>query len=1002
MCIKCQLHFPTRNLHDWHDCYIRNNGNCLRCNRKFLKKTTLFKHSVQCTGTGNFSIPLPSISESKVIQKPATVKKTPSTNWNTTLNLNPIVALEPITPRIINNSIVESLVKSEPEAILDGDVVNNAEETNDHVENKADDDEDNDDNDGSDSSDGNMNDLSMPVDDRYSDSDSDDEQAPTSIVAPESTVTIDSVPAAAAIINSVVETTVNTMGDQVTVKTEPVEDDDDDVIIIEDEIAPPIVIGADNSPTKKKDKKSKKHKKDKRQTIEKLPLLVAIKQEPADEPSDQVVTEPPTCFDLNIQIKSEPGSTSTVVPNELLTQKDQQIITSLHNKKRDKKSKHKHKKDKRSDISVANAPVSIKQEPIDNTELDTQPSIVQPQLATVQHALVTFPSQVAVSTPPQQINVQPVSIKKEPLDSGYADFDPNVAQNIKKEPVDINAKQPPLRLKITKEHGTLNAKIIPDKKSANKNSAKAAPKRVNKPKNVYKKPALLAEKIRQEMLLRMAREREATTPNVTIPVIAQVSSGDGTTQITSDHQMPVISNVATTSLDPFPLSAVKIECQSAEEESQSDDNSDSDENADTENSDYNTHILPPTNSISNTDHNEQDNVEHSLLKNYDPTTDNTEDLGNSIMETNADNSKESTNTYELNENTAHNDNLSSNHSNDSGNIANNKESNLVDSLNVNVIAEQLISSIADSSKLNEECLSATENVPAISEEEVTLKNDIIENIMTPAVNADGSVDDVDRKSSNIEQKNGSDALSVNDNSSEASSLSVSLNKHFTLESDEQFENSNNVHNTNSTSESEHINDIKSDLFDNHINVDQQEMQTEKECIRIDNENSNNPTSDLLMDTHLTAIVSTDHIPPAEDKVLEQLSLLSGIDELAAHSSLEPTLDKSEHLDMDKCTNNSYNELQTVESQVFDFDNALSVLTETDNKLPALTDSIFHNVATAGTNFAEGKIDNIAEPVLDPVDMITFNQYQNIGEASTTGQTNLDINVQPNEIGNFLD
>lgn len=47
-CQVCHLRFVTKNLYDWHDCFIHNNANCPSCQRFFAKKAALFKHLFKC------------------------------------------------------------------------------------------------------------------------------------------------------------------------------------------------------------------------------------------------------------------------------------------------------------------------------------------------------------------------------------------------------------------------------------------------------------------------------------------------------------------------------------------------------------------------------------------------------------------------------------------------------------------------------------------------------------------------------------------------------------------------------------------------------------------------------------------------------------------------------------------------------------------------------------------------------------------------------------------
>lgn len=48
-CELCKLNFPTENLYYWHDCFIKKNGACWKCKKRFVKKNILFKHVIHCT-----------------------------------------------------------------------------------------------------------------------------------------------------------------------------------------------------------------------------------------------------------------------------------------------------------------------------------------------------------------------------------------------------------------------------------------------------------------------------------------------------------------------------------------------------------------------------------------------------------------------------------------------------------------------------------------------------------------------------------------------------------------------------------------------------------------------------------------------------------------------------------------------------------------------------------------------------------------------------------------
>uniref|UniRef100_A0A182YP27 ZAD domain-containing protein n=1 Tax=Anopheles stephensi TaxID=30069 RepID=A0A182YP27_ANOST len=51
-CALCQKVFKTRNLYEWHACFIRARANCPKCGKYFLKKNLLTRHfMLYCTGT---------------------------------------------------------------------------------------------------------------------------------------------------------------------------------------------------------------------------------------------------------------------------------------------------------------------------------------------------------------------------------------------------------------------------------------------------------------------------------------------------------------------------------------------------------------------------------------------------------------------------------------------------------------------------------------------------------------------------------------------------------------------------------------------------------------------------------------------------------------------------------------------------------------------------------------------------------------------------------------
>lgn len=51
VCGKCNGEFETKNLYDWHKCFIDDNMSCPKCARKFIKRAFLFKHIFTCKKT---------------------------------------------------------------------------------------------------------------------------------------------------------------------------------------------------------------------------------------------------------------------------------------------------------------------------------------------------------------------------------------------------------------------------------------------------------------------------------------------------------------------------------------------------------------------------------------------------------------------------------------------------------------------------------------------------------------------------------------------------------------------------------------------------------------------------------------------------------------------------------------------------------------------------------------------------------------------------------------
>lgn len=187
--------------------------------------------------------------------------------------------------------------------------------------------------------------------------------------------------------------------------------------------------------------------------------------------------------------------------------------------------------------------IRIKQEPMDYNEY----TAVEPP----------------VPTPPQ------INIKKELLHSGYGDFDPQIARNIKRERGEraTDTRTTSLRIKIQKQHGSLNstlidetgiplASVLNDTTAGNSSDVQCSktPEPTEPPRILYKKPALLAMKIKQERVEREYTESELdpdeeedcndymnydhvgavdeepnqSNEDIQLPVIAEVVAGIGT------------------------------------------------------------------------------------------------------------------------------------------------------------------------------------------------------------------------------------------------------------------------------------------------------------------------------------------------------------------------------------------------------------------------------------------------------------------------------------------
>lgn len=604
---------------------MKNNGHCPRCNRKFTKKSLLFKHVVQCEVQR--LIPL------KIVLTPidsimTNINSSVNTNASTSdMNLEPIVALPklqlPISSKKTNEKKAEKekraekkadkkatekepdpssdkkadrksktkasvvqLVKSEPETILDTDgnaitptvsstqldVASTIMEIAVEPTPDADDDE-------APTSPAHYSDAggySPAGDDDSSDSESD--SPPRTDALPTATLPSAALPKDA--LPSDVSITV--------VKQEPLEDSDD-VIIIEDEPEVPILIPVESSPVKRKDVESSPVKRKDKKSVEKprkeKSSSAAVLANALDgviiktEPIDVIETDTVSCelidaipstsnvsslVDPTIKIKLEPTDQTTNSSPAAIGQNAPITTASVsQTKRKEKKSKHKHKKDKRapaekSQPSTVPVPLlPIKQEPMDT---GYEPTVASPENDTDNDESAAEDVDNEVGTDASTVAPN-IAIKTEPNRPGYDDFDPVLAQNIKKEKFDFSATSPAgqvapsLRLKISKTHGTLNATIIPHGKDKTPQKGQKSAKKttvtsripiaptamhteteahsatvlstpstsssiesnkdddaaVQKKKSKIKKQALLMQKIREEMMARMAKEKEKAT-----------------------------------------------------------------------------------------------------------------------------------------------------------------------------------------------------------------------------------------------------------------------------------------------------------------------------------------------------------------------------------------------------------------------------------------------------------------------------------------------------------
>lgn len=290
---------------------------------------------------------------------------------------------------------------------------------------------------------------------------------------------------------------------------------DDDVILIENNEEPVLINGSPSAI---------------RNPVEKpFVLPIVIKREPVD---NYEAIAPPV-FDPTKKIKTEPLDESTEMSNEV----EKQFSPK---RRRSKKSTHKSYKE-RPHL------VHIKEEPMETDDLRNDVFRMAPK-HNLGSAIVSLPT----------TNLLETTIKQEPIRCGYGDdFDPVLAMNIKKEPGlddSSSSRLPSLRLIISKKHGTLNAKLISAQGEDTENveqSPKATKTKRVKDKRLYKKPALLAEKIRQEMIARMARDKENKT------------TSHQSLDAPNDFIVPVIARVLdATTISDLPLVRVKVEPKS--------------------------------------------------------------------------------------------------------------------------------------------------------------------------------------------------------------------------------------------------------------------------------------------------------------------------------------------------------------------------------------------------------------------------------------------------------
>lgn len=69
-CAKCNCQFETKNLYDWHGCFIDNKRPCPKCKRVFVKKATLWRHIFACDAVPDIKPDL--IAASHMVHIPTT------------------------------------------------------------------------------------------------------------------------------------------------------------------------------------------------------------------------------------------------------------------------------------------------------------------------------------------------------------------------------------------------------------------------------------------------------------------------------------------------------------------------------------------------------------------------------------------------------------------------------------------------------------------------------------------------------------------------------------------------------------------------------------------------------------------------------------------------------------------------------------------------------------------------------------------------------------------